>query len=427
MSRGKKDRGLGVLFLVLFLLLLMVLGFVFRQLTGVRVPYDLIPPQATLYRDVALGEGYLLLRESTAKTGASGVATYFADEGQKVQRDYIVANVNVLSDHTEVKDELIKVQAAIDYKNDENPKRSPQFTEEEINTVRNIQRFIRDEDYENLISGINSLELSSARTVSISQLNEYLQKPMKELEEEKEALSRQLATTNSDYRAKEAGMVSFFFDDPRGRLSMDRDPEQFTLENLHNLKLDTMTSGANRVEEGAPFFRIIDNLGYRVAMVIDSYRLIEDYVDGSFTMKFGEGILVPATFVAFNGPEDGPGVAIFELHDQLERIYEKRHYNLTLIKREVSAYTVPTSALIEDAQGNRGVYVERTRGFVSFVPVDILSETNEEAYIRSGNKGTIEREVDGKTVQVATVNSFDRVVKNPEDVPKEQIIFEEEN
>lgn len=138
------------------------------------------------FRDVVRGDGYLLFDEETIFTKASGTAVYNVREGKKVPKGFRVADINVMNDNSKVKDQLIRIQAAIDFKNDRTSEKSKdRINEEDENVIRNIQRFIRDEDYEKLISSINTLDLSTKHTVNVSELNELLKLSIPELEEKK--------------------------------------------------------------------------------------------------------------------------------------------------------------------------------------------------------------------------------------------------
>lgn len=181
-NRKKKRRRL---LLVLLLLLILSGG-------GYSIYYRLVcapkteQPQEVCFRDVVRGDGYLLFDEETIFTKASGTAVYNVREGKKVPKGFRVADINVMNDNSKVKDQLIRIQAAIDFKNDRTSEKSKdRINEEDENVIRNIQRFIRDEDYEKLISSINTLDLSTKHTVNVSELNELLKLSIPELEEKK--------------------------------------------------------------------------------------------------------------------------------------------------------------------------------------------------------------------------------------------------
>ncbi|MDU3751777.1 MAG: hypothetical protein E7G36_08660, partial [Peptoniphilus rhinitidis] len=65
------------------------------------------------------------------------------------------------------------------------------------------------------------------------------------------------------------------------------------------------------------------------------------------------------------------------------------------------------------------VYVEEIKGLVKFVPVDIISESNESVFINKGNKQSVIN-IGEKSYQTVTVN--DALVINPKTVDESRIL-----
>ena len=66
-----------------------------------------------------------------------------------------------------------------------------------------------------------------------------------------------------------------------------------------------------------------------------------------------------------------------------------------------------------------GVYVQEIKGLVKFVPVDIVSESNDTVFINRGNKQSV-FSIGEKSYKTLTVN--DAIVINPKTVDESRIL-----
>src|SRR5699024_4551471 len=228
-NRRKRFRRRISLFVILLILVVGLFMF-FYQVSYAK--HKTVDPQLTIYRQVIQSKGYCLLNEKTYKSKGTGTIVFQAQEGEKVPKDFEIASINLMNDNTQIKDEIIKVQAAIDYLNeDEDPSSKGQgLDDKDLNLIRSIQTFSRDREYEKLITSINNLDLNTQHTVNISELNELLKLDLEDLEAKKEKLSLQLSTTNYSYTADFPGIVSFKINDLKGKFSADDGFDRFTYD-----------------------------------------------------------------------------------------------------------------------------------------------------------------------------------------------------
>ena len=415
-NHRKKRRRL----LLVLLLLLIISGGVYSLYDRlVSVPKTKQPVQVC-FRDVVRGEGYLLLNEETIFTKAGGTAVYNVREGKKVPKGFRVADINVMNDNSKVKDQLIRIQAAIDFKNDRTSEKSKdRMNEEDENVIRNIQRFIRDEDYEKLISSINTLDLSTKHTVNVSELNELLKLSIPELEEKKDRLTKRIASTSADYVAPESGIVSYTFDDFKKALSLEKDEDTFTRAYLKGVSTESLTRGKNRVKEGQAFFRTICDTAYKIALPIADARLVKDEMGKTVTVRIGK-VMTEARVESIVGDESEP-VVILSLQDKLQEVYRPRKQKTTIIKSESPALKIPKTAIVTGKHGESGVYVDAVRRFVTFVPVDVLSVREKDAYISMGDDKAMIKNKKGK--DVSTLRPTDQVVVEPKKVRRDKIVY----
>ena len=100
-----------------FLLFILVLFFLIRPIF--TIGYKKLAtarPKMTTYKNVIRGQGYTILSQSQFYAKNDGIVVYGAQEGERVPVDYEIATVNFQDDFSSQKDDLIRIQAAIDYK-----------------------------------------------------------------------------------------------------------------------------------------------------------------------------------------------------------------------------------------------------------------------------------------------------------------------
>lgn len=415
--RSRRIRRRVLLFLVLLL---------FLSGAGYGIYYHIthrlgtVYPTQIKYRDVVRDKGYLIYEEDTVFTKGNGIAIYNVREGKKVPKGHVVANINVMNDNSEIKDRLIKVNAAIDFKNDrKNKDKSEDLTKEDVNVIRNIQRFIRDEDGEKLISSINTLDLRTKPAVNVSELNELLKLSPDALEEQRNILTEKIATTNSDYKAPISGIISYRFDDLRGALSPKKDDSVFTTAYLKGLKLTPIERGENRVKEDHAFFRSIGDTEYKVALSVEDLRLLSEGENKRLDVRIGN-VTAKGEIESVNREGRG-GVVILRLQDKLQEVYAPRVQEVTIIKSEEPAYAVPKECIVRGPDGETGVYADAIRGFVKFVPVSVLSRDAKRAYLRVGDADG--RILVAKGDKKPTVSADDAIVLKPNKVDKTRVIY----
>ncbi|MCD1146964.1 hypothetical protein LQU94_02400 [Peptoniphilus sp. KCTC 25270] len=403
-----------------FFLFLFLIGIVIGalRLSKQYKTYDTIHPELTIYRDVVKANGYLLFNEDLVFANGSGVAVYNAQEGEKVPKNYSIANVNLQNDNSKIKDELILIQAAIDYKTNRSQKDEETLDKQKEvdNIVRNIQRFIRNESYDKLISSINSLDLSTNQPVNISELNELLRLSLENLERAKDKLSKELSITNSDYQSSMSGIVSYQIDDPKQIFSIKEGVLAFHPKQLTKDDIQMEEKGKNQVVDKEPFFRIIDNLDWYLFMQSTKPSLFELEEGSQVKVKFDDDSIVNGQIIKSDLQE---GNVIVHFHDNLSDKYLKRNTNVTIIREQKDAYTIPSSALIENEDGLRGVYIEEIHGLVQFLPVSVIGETLEEVYIERGN---FYGEISIKDKNYRTLSLHDSVIIEPNKVEEKQLV-----
>lgn len=219
--------------------------------------------------------------------------------------------------------------------------------------------------------------------------------------------------------APSSGIVSYTFDDFKKELSLENEVDTFTGDYLSGVKIDPLTRGKNQVKEGQAFFRTISDTAYKIALPVDDARLVKDEMGQKVMVRIGK-VMTEARVESVVGDDNSP-VVILSLQDKLQEVYRTRRQKTTIIKSESPAMKVPTTAIVSGKHGEKGVYVDAVRRFVTFVPVEVLSIRDKEAYISMGDdKGMIKNK---KGEDVTTLRPTDEVIAEPKKVRQDKIVY----
>ena len=403
--------------LVVFLLVRPIFTIGYKKLATTR-------PKMTTYKNVIRGQGYTILNQSQFYAKNDGIVVYGAQEGERVPVDYEIATVNFQDDFSSQKDDLIRIQAAIDYKSNKrsSEKDNYQETPEIRNTIEKIQSSIKDNDFQAMISDINNLDLITPHNVNISELSELLNEPLESLEEKKEDLSKALSQTRSRYVSTFPGVISYIF--PAGKsLNYDGSFDKFTLSYLDQLHFSPIQQSGVKVKKDKPIFRIIDNLQWYIAVSVHNNSKLKDLEIGQeVSLVLNKKEAIKGVIREIKEGQAKEGVIIIAMEEGFEQNYTKAKQNAEIILKQEDAYTVPAKAIVEQKK-QTGVYVQDIHNLVRFVPVKIIAQNEDWVYVKKGdmkNKITIGEKNQHKQVQ--TITYEDNIVLDPTSVQEKQLI-----
>ncbi|MDU5185180.1 HlyD family efflux transporter periplasmic adaptor subunit [Peptoniphilus harei] len=397
--------------LLLILFLLMVFG---KLLRGNRVnDYKTIFPTLTTFEKDIDTTIYNLFEEKAYYANGDGVVVFHASEGQKVPSGYEVASLNLMGDVSSLKDELAKVNAAIKIKKGIEPlekENSKTFT-------KNLQEQIKDKNFASVYYDINSSDNGISENINTAELKEYLEMSDAALNYKKEELEKEISKYNFSYKSEFSGIVSYKIDGNEEYFNIS-DLDKFTYKylnrnyNFKNLEMET------RVRNGEPLFKIINNLNWKVACTISNASNIANYnIGDSVKIQIPEIEDIYGVVEKINKDENH-AVIIVSLDRYFENMYSNRVHDGKIIVNKTKGFEIPKSTLIE-RNDLTGVYVQEIKGLVKFVPVDIVSESNDTVFINRGNKQSV-FSIGEKSYKTLTVN--DAIVINPKTVDESRIL-----
>lgn len=376
-------------------------------------------PVQTVYKVNTRATSYLVYNENVVDASMNGIAVYNASEGQKVKAGYEIASINLMDDVSDLKDELIKINAAINDgdKTKNKTENSFEISSEDIATINRIQNYLKSNSFQEAILEINSLDLSSNHNIVITDYKKYQSYSKEELEAMRDELIKQISKSNIEYKASDSGIVSYLVDGLEDKYKYSQDNNIYTYEYLDKNKNMRYKETRNQVDKNEHLFKLINNFEYKILLKTNNINPIESLKEGSEVKIIYNDVTVDATLLTINKSKNGV-VYVLKSDKYLERIYDKRIKDVILSVNTEKSYKIPNSSVVK--RGSiYGVYVEEIHGLVRFVPIDILSRVGDDVYISRGNRDykiKIDKEFE------RTVNANDAVVIYPDTVEDSQIL-----
>ncbi len=404
--------------LILVAIIFLALSYIINNNQGSSLKTS--NPIKTEYLDKIDTKGYLILKEKIYTSQGNGVVDYSVRDGQRVPKDHVIANLNLMNDVSDMKEELLKVQSAIEYKNQNlNPSTTAyEISEKEINLIYSIQDALVEDDLENALIAIETLELNTKKNVDISEISTLINLSNQELEDRRDELSREISTNNIVYKSEIAGIVSY---------KVDKLEEVYTEENIPDMDYEFIRNNPstgqlgqqNTVNTGDPLYKLIDNFSYYLAIPVDEINNIGDYsVDDTIKLMINSRTTLSGNIHRIN-KTDNTGVIVVSLKDKLSELGYDRVVDVSIIKSKISSYVINTKSVVE-VNDQSGVYIKELNGLVKFRPIKIVSQSEIDTIVETGdNKGYIEG-VNGK--QVRTITIFDEVIDEPGNIEEGQIL-----
>ncbi|MDO5714333.1 MAG: HlyD family efflux transporter periplasmic adaptor subunit [Tissierellia bacterium] len=407
----------------IFLLILVVLLLSWAGYQVLQIGYkslDTTYPVLTTYRESITGQGFLITKEKMVRAGDDGVVIFHAQEGEKIPVGHDIATVNLMKDTSGLKDKLIKIQSALDYKNNVTgpTEKDYKLSDQERNIIENIQQYVKEKDFNSLIGAINSLDLNTKHSVTIPELSDLLDMSIEELEAEKKELTKKISTNNLTYSSDFSGVVSYYLPKKDVDLSFDGDFNQYTYDKMKNLKIKQESKNKVKVKKDEPLFRVIDNLEWYVSVAIHDSKKLPKWEKGKVSVSLDDGELLQGDIIQINKNDLNSGVLIIQMDEGFDKNYKFLNHKAEVIRSSVDAFVLPNTCLVENKKVI-GVYVQDLHGLVKFVPVKVLDEVNDSVYIQRGNQDDVI--IEGQK-EYKTIGINDGIVLNPGEVEEKQIL-----
>ena len=401
---------------IFLLLLVLIIFFLGRAITGkIYHKYKTIFPILSTYKKELNIKGYNILSEEVFSSDGDGICMFNAGEGEKVPVNYEIANLNLMNDTSNLKDELIKVNSAINYKNG-NKDDNIDLTTNMTQSFTSLQDSLKFNSFEDAIKDINSISLNTTKSVNISELTDLMNNSIDELNKKKEDLLNIISKNNISYKSNFSGIVSFSIDSLEKFYTPEL-IEKIDYKYLNDHSNITNHQSQTEVKKGDKLFKLINNLEYYIALKFDNIKEVQDLNQNDFiNLKFNSTNFL-GEIIKINKSKDN-GVLILKVKDKFNDVYKNRINDFKLILKEERSFEIPKSSIIK-RNNLFGVYSEEIHGFVKFVPIKVLENQDNKSYISVGDKNS-NIEINDKIYRTITIN--DSIVLNPNSIDEAKIL-----
>lgn len=416
MARKKKISKFKIL-----LIILLVSFFVMNIFGGKKRKIgETSRPIKTEYINKLDVKGYLIMDEKTYTSQGEGVVDYNVIEGMRVSKDSTIANLSLMTDVSNLKDELLKVQSAIEYKNQSlNPSlENYEISDKEINLINSIQDALISKNLQNALIAIDTLELNTKKNIDISEISDLINLSNQELEDRRDELSKDISTNNVIYKSEISGIVSYKIDGLEDKFTIKNIPEidyEFIMDNQPKELLGQL----NSVNMGDPLYKLIDNYLYYIAIPIEDKSYISEIkTDDEIELLIDSRISLNGVVDRINTKENS-SVLIVKVNEKLKELGYERVHDVGIIKEKNKTFVIKTGSVVE-YMGQTGVYVKELNGIVKFKPIDIIVQKDLDTLVDTGDsKGNIILD-DG--TEERTIAIFDEIIDDPSKIEEGQII-----
>lgn len=375
----------------------------------------------TEYLDKIDTKGYLILNEKVYTAQGDGVVDYSVRDGARVAKDSVIANLSLMTDVSNLKEELLKVQSAIEYKNQSlNPSNAVyEISEKEINLINSIQDALVEDNLGNALVAIETLELNTKKNIDISEIGDLINLSNQELEDRRDSLSKEISTNNIIYRAEDAGVVTYKIDKVESKYSVEN-LENISFSYIENNKPQENQGQMNNVKTGDALYKLIDNFEYYIALPVDKAENISNYEVGDrIELLIDSKISLMGNVDRINVVDD-KAVLIVKLKVKLSELGYDRVHDAGIIKDRIKSYVIKTDAIVE-VNNQVGVYVKELNGIVKFRPIEIIVQNEIDTIISTGDsKGFIKDSITGEDTR--TITLFDELINDPMNIEEGQIL-----
>jgi len=365
--------------------------------------------------DIIKAEGIIVKDEVVYRANLEGTALYYLEEGTKVRKGQLIAEINTEGDSEEIIRQIAEIQSAID-----NKEKGEQGLSTENLTVfeKEIQLCILNNDLENMYNIVGQVNNGS---ISISSI--YDDYTLAQLKDMKNSLVESGSTNRIPYYSSIAGIISYKTDGLEDIYKFENVKE---LTPSSTLRLNyTISEKKKKIHKDEEVFKIIRNFEYYIAATVDNEKakLFEEnkYVKVRILSE-GEEFEVWGYIEKINyGSEQSVLILFFD--DYFYKIYDKRYINLELITAIHEGIKIKNQALIEK-DGVMGAYVQDASNIIKFFPVEILGSNEEYSIISLGDfvAANERRTITLGTDIYPTIKIFDKVILEPDKVYEGQIV-----
>jgi len=192
---ARKNFGLKNFFLSFVIVVIAI--YIFQNF---KSPPDIMVVENGILEDVIKAEGIVVKDENVYKATIDGNVLYYCEEGAKIKKGQLIADINTDADSAEVNRQIAEIQAAIDRLE----KSSQVLSQENFTAYQNeLQISLLSNDLENMY---NIVEQMTRGDYYGSQYEGYSASQLREM---KNNLVNSISTHKVPYYSDRAGIISY--------------------------------------------------------------------------------------------------------------------------------------------------------------------------------------------------------------------------
>ncbi|WP_422485211.1 HlyD family efflux transporter periplasmic adaptor subunit [Gudongella sp. DL1XJH-153] len=400
-----------------FIALIIIALNVLPRLSGTVSKFIL--PEEYEYVVEVPAKGILARDEKLYYSETDGDIYKVVKEGERVRVGQAVADVLLLEDTTNLKDELSQIENMIDFYSElENDISNSQDASDGLDfLVSNLHQQLSDEDYQGINDTRESIELQSSTIVNASEDIVDQNLSIEDLMDKRQGLLSQIAKYDREIHSNHSGLVSYKIDGWESVLNANllSDMSIETLKEVQKLGILDETT------EKKPVFKIIDDYQWYLIMEIENGFETEFELKEVLSVNI---LLEEESFVTLELPvvmileENREVFYVLEGTKFIEKLYDKRFVDINVITFNEETYRIPIESLTEMGD-TVGVKVKEFYGVVTFRPVEVVASDEEYAFVSKGDNNGYIKSGDGS---VRTINMFSDVITDPDSVDVDEIL-----
>lgn len=383
----------------LYLVILGTMRFFMEDQTYKAV-YDTLDVEKT-------SRAIVLRQETLISAGLSGQVEWFIKEGDKIKKTQRIATVQVADNKVVSLDEA---QIASGLKSHEMLKIDLKKVDEEIEALR------KEVYTASAKSNLKRLKELQRDLMLKMERRKKLVDSQNMLEDSISSFKRSTLTANDiqvgkriDLNSPETGLATF---------QTDGFEDAITLDNLYNLDYDLIFAskatagvwGSSQVKSGDAMVKVVDTENWYLLCMIERDDLDSYEKNSEIGIKIEDRLYTGKVNDVFENNENG--VLVVKMIDLYDRFYQSRFLDVRVVSANFQGLKINKNSIIT-VNGIQGVYIADSDSKAIFRPVKILGYDESYAIVKPGYITVIES---GSPKRIKTVDVNSNVVADPSGV-----------
>ncbi len=419
MTITKKNRRARLI--MFFFFLSVFLYFIYQIIVGTF--FNKPTTQLVQYGEVnkqGIYECILVRDEKVVKSPSEGAIKYFAEDGQKVEKGYKIAEIYIDTVSEEDKKDIEELSKRVKEINS-NKTNLFEMDSEKIN--KEIDTIIREIKYNKKIENfkiISDLQERLSNAIEkkriISGDKSFSGHNLKNIEEQKNNLESRLRDSVIEVFSPESGIISYNIDGTEEILTPNN-MTNLTYNNINSLNINPTNLKLDKVIYDQPLFKVVDNTSWYLTAIAD--------LTNAKNFKSGQKVQIDILDTRINGKvidillNDNKALIIIKTTEHNIKFYTERKLELNIINQQYSGLLINKDCIIEKEE-RLGVYTLDVNHRATFTPIKVKGYDDENVIVYDN----FFYEKDGSDEKkISTLRLYDEILRNGKEHKEGEIIY----